>query len=381
MKLSRLGAFCVTVLAVVSAFSFTGCEEKEKGDQTSSEVSIKSSNDAAPNKVALKDYKFPEFMNELDEPEQLSKPIYQSFVSDDYIITPEEQPFDNLEIEAEIADVFYIFRDETGRCGLLNKSGNVVLEADRYYSVELADFGVLRLYTGADDKSGYEYMSFDNRGVLSEMDAPEFDKSKILFSDAYSDDPELAETVFKAIYLPDGSAVSTSDSDFLFDSVSWIDISRYKTEKQLVNCCQAVRGDNIYIISFDEFYNYSVYETSYALIKLKVGDVYGECYVNTYSDYFELTNMIDSFGRASGTASPSKDKTLDFIQITTGLGTDEQKQITISPDGFCLTDVLSTDGEKPVDKYFTYLDKEDFVDLVLWVDQVLSLEYAEDKSN
>ena len=36
---------------------------------------------------------------------------------------------------------------------------------------------------------------------------------------------------------------------------------------------------------------------------------------------------------------------------------------------------FSADGEKPVDKYFSYLDKEDFVDLVLWVDQVLSQEY------
>ena len=42
----------------------------------------------------------------------------------------------------------------------------------------------------------------------------------------------------------------------------------------------------------------------------------------------------------------------------------------------------TADGEKPVDKYFSYLDKEDFVDLVLWVDQVLSKEYegkTEDK--
>ena len=380
MSVKRFGVLCLAGMLALSAAVLTGCDEKDKGNQTSSKVSIKNSSDAAPNKVELKDYEFPEFMKELEAAEQISGPVYQSFQSEEFTVTPEEQPFDNLEVESEIDGTFYLFRDTSGRCGLLDMNGNVALEADRYYSVELAKHGVLKLYTSADDDSDYDYMSYDSRGTLTEMDVPEFDRSRILFSDAYSDDPELAETVFRAIYLPDGSSVSTADSDILFDSVSWLDKPEYKTEKDLTNCCRAVRGESTYIISFDEFYNYSVYETSYALIKLKVGDVYGECYVNTYADYFELTNMIDSFGRASGTAAPSKDKTLDFIQITTGLGTNEQKQITISPDGFCLTDVLSSDGEKPVDKYFTYLDKEDFVDLVLWVDQVLSLEYEEDNS-
>lgn len=376
--MKKIAAVFLAGVSAVCVFSMTGCDEKEKNDQSSSAVSIKNSSDAAPGKVVLKDYEFPGFMKELDEPKQLSKPVYKSFDEAEYCTEPSEQPFDDMIVDSVIEDTLYLYHDDSGRCGLIDMDGDIVLEPSDYYDAELADHGVLKLYTDPDDRSDYDYMRFDNDGALSEMSVPEFDRSRILFSDAYSDDPELAETVFKAIYLPDGSSVKTSDQDFLFDSVLWVDDSGTDDAYALANCCKAVRGERTYIISFDELYNYSVYETSYALIKLKVGDVYGECYVNTYADYFELTSMIDSFGRANGSVSPSKDKTLDFIQITTGLGSDEQKQITISPDGCCFTDVLRTDGDKPVDKYFTYLDKEDFVDLVLWVDQVLSLEYADE---
>ena len=72
MSVKRFGVLCLAGMLALSAAVLTGCDEKDKGDQTSSKVSIKNSSDAAPNKVELKDYEFPEFMKELEAAEQIS---------------------------------------------------------------------------------------------------------------------------------------------------------------------------------------------------------------------------------------------------------------------------------------------------------------------
>ena len=65
----------------------------------------------------------------------------------------------------------------------------------------------------------------------------------------------------------------------------------------------------------------------------------------------------------------------DYAHRLETSGSDEITTMTLSADGYCLTD-HSPVGEQQVNKYFSLLDKESFVSLVQWVDQVLSEEYV-----
>ncbi len=376
MKLKKTAAFLSAALVALVSLSLTGCEDKPKQDSSSDDVSIKNSTNAVTGKVELKEYSFPEFLTELEDQGTYYNVVYSSFDPSKHIEKVDNQPYQGYDCKSLIDDTLYMFAGDNGRVGLLDKNGDVVLEASEYTKIDLAADRILALYEDAESSEPSEYVRFDSRGSLSDYTAPEFDKEDILISDAYSEDPDKAGAVLKALYLPDGASVGMGDESLLLlDSAVWADSSTYS---DIENCKAAVRAeldDRHYLICFDPLYNYTVCETAYAAVRLKVGDVYGECTVNSYEDYYELVNMIDSFGVASGQSSPSKDHSLDFIQIETGLGSSERTQYTFSPDGYCFTDVLLSDGEKAVDKYFSYLDKEDFVDLVLWVDQVLSQEY------
>jgi hypothetical protein len=368
--MASLKIITAVAAAALMAFSFSACDEDEKQDQSSSSVSIKNSSAAAKGKVVLKEYEFPAFLSDVPM-DELSKPEYTSFPAEEHYEDVTGQPFDGRTCEKLIDGVIYIYR-EGDYLGLLDTEGNVLVKANLYTDIRLVSNGVLALsYYGSE--SATVYMTFGADGELAEITPSGPDTSKYVISDAYSDDPDK---ICKALYLPDGSAAVTADQDMFFDSIEWVPAESINTQKPLYSCVSAVRGDVNYIISLDPFGGYTVYQRAYAKVSLKVGDVYGECYIDSYDDYSELINMIDSFGRASAVSTPSKDTTLDFIQLTTGLNSDTMTQTTISPDGFCFTDTLTPVGDEPVNKYFSYLDKEDFVDLVLWVDQVLSQEYT-----
>ena len=59
-----------------------------------------------------------------------------------------------------------------------------------------------------------------------------------------------------------------------------------------------------------------------------------------------------------------------------GLNEKNKQVITISSDGYCFTDNTAVSDSAVDNKYFSYLDKESFVSIVLWIEQVLSKEYV-----
>ena len=85
--------------------------------------------------------------------------------------------------------------------------------------------------------------------------------------------------------------------------------------------------------------------------------------------------MITSFGSASDQPKPSKEEQLDFVQITFGTDTADKTVVTVSSEGFCLRDTVQNSGQT-VNKYFSVFPKETFTDLVNWVGNVASQEYA-----
>ena len=131
-------------LALTLTISMFGCEKDKETTQSSAVSQIKISDSAQPSNVKVKEYKFPEFLNKIKSLDELSRKLYTSFDSTQYVAEVEEQPFEEYKCEKLLADLFFTYRD--GRAvGLLDKSGNVVLEADEYTEITVVSNGILQL--------------------------------------------------------------------------------------------------------------------------------------------------------------------------------------------------------------------------------------------
>ena len=244
---------------------------------------------------------------------------------------------------------------------------------DRYTEITVVSNGILQLSYDKERNAPMQYMKYDSDGNLSDYKHKKFSTDSLYTYESQADDSGT-NTVY-SLMLPDGKNVVSSDGSDKWDSVEKISADSIATNKAYKGCCKLTKNGGIYYACFDDFYNYDIYEGAYAKVCVKVGGEYGECYLADHDDYTELVKMIDSFGNASYRTAPSKDPGLDFIQITLGLKENTKTEITISSDGYCLTDTIEAAEGEAVNKYFSYLDKEDFADLILWCDQVLAEEY------
>ena len=367
--------------ALVLAVSAAGCAEDSKKGSDSAVTTTAREAKAAPGKVELKKYEFPEFLGSIKVPDMLSNAVYVSFDAGSYSQPVEEQPFEGYECTQLINDTLYVFKQ--GKfSGLLDMSGKVVLEADTYAEIEPCSQGMLTLSRNKELNSPDDYAYFDESGNITPAENYAYSSEDIVteVQSVLTEGDGDSEAVYKDIYdlkLPGGSYVTDGAGLGGWDSVEEISAESIVTSKVFSGYYRAVKDSSYYFICIDRFYNYTVYNGAYGFVRLKVGDVYGECYILDSSDYNELDQMIKSFGSSGTAQTPSSDTGLDFIQIETGLSTGEKTVITVSADGYCFTDAVSTSGDQPVNKYFSKLDKESFISLVQWVDQVLSKEYAQ----
>ncbi len=351
---------CGAVLAAV----LTSCQEDESraassiGDSTSSGV-----NSVVP-PVEIKDYSFPEFMEKIDTTDVLSNQVYSSFNRDELVREVEEQPFEGYSCIECYLDAYYVFEDN-GFVGIINELGTVVLEADTYVSAELVSNELVRLNYPERSGMAADYLQISG-GYGRLVEYNEFDSENITISTVY--DSEAGTELYEL--RANGEVVY----DKIWDSIEEISIEDIDTNKAATAVYKASSGGQHYFIVFDNYYNFEVYEGVYGLIRLKVGDVYGECYILDADDYSELDQMIDSFGSESYASVPEGDENLDYIQIVFGLSAQDRVQVTISADGYCFTDNL-THNRQPTNKYFSVLSRETFIDLVNWVDSTLSQEY------
>lgn len=368
-KRKQCAAFALALTLTLSMF---GCEKDKENAQSSAVSQIKTSDSAQPSNVKVKEYKFPEFLNKIKSLDELSRKLYSSFDSAQYVSDVEEQPFDDYKCEQLLADLFFTYRD--GRAvGLLDKSGKVVLKADEYTEITVVSNGILQLSYDKERNAPMQYMKYDSNGNLSDYEHKKFSADNVYTYQTQADDSST-NTVY-TLALPDGKNVVSADGSDKWDSAEAVSADSIDTNKAYKGYYKLTKNGGIYFACFDDFYNYDIYEGAYAKVCVKVGGEYGECYLADHDDYTELVKMIDSFGNASYRTAPSKDPGLDFIQITLGLKEDTKTEITISSDGYCLTDTIETAEGEPVNKYFSYLDKEDFADLILWSEQVLAEEY------
>lgn len=375
MRSHRLTAL---LLAGALTLPLFGCAQKT-GDSSGAEASSAAKETkAVADKVELKNYKFPEFLNDIKQPDPLSSPVYVSFAMSEYVSAVTEQPFKDYVCTEQIGSGLYVYSDGRFK-GLLDNEGNVLLKADTYTSISLCRAGTLVLSRDKELNAPDDYLMFNGSSILSPVDPPEFKAENIGVNEDQRVKPSEGEdgdghyTVYN-LTLGDNTIVGDGTSYVDWDKVEIVSAQSISTSRPYNAYYRVQKGEEIYYICFDRFYNYTIYNGAYGFVRVKVGDGFGGCFILDHDDYSELNKLIKSFGESGQLKSPSKDTSLDYIQIETGYGTDDIVTMTISADGYCLTD-HSGNGEHQSEKYFTILDKESFVSLVKWVDQVLSAEY------
>ncbi len=378
MRFSRIA---VLSLAGAMLFTLSGCSNSDSGQSGADNASSVKEAKAVPDKVELKNYKFPKFLKDIKQPDVLSSPVYVSFAVDDHIVKITEQPFKDHTCSAMIGNSLYIY-DEGKFKGLLDSSGNVLLEADTYTSISPCSTGMLALSRDKELNAPDDYMSFNGLGVVTNIEPPEFKPESISvvkdmrYREKSDDQPEEYYNVIN-LRTSDGKTVGEDTFFCDWDKVEQVTAQSINTSRPFNAYYKAEKDGEYYFICFDKFCNYTVYDGAYGYVRLKVGDEYGECYILDHDDYAELTKLLESFGDTGALKSPSKDESLDYIQLETGYGTDEVVTMTLSADGYCLFDHTDSGEQQSNNKYFMILDKESFVSLVKWVDQVLSTEYAD----
>ena len=371
MVLKKLTAILLTACTCIFMVS---CDKSNTNSAVEQTTSKSSSSNTALGQVELKKYDFPEFLSEIKLPDVLSNKIYSSFDFSAFVTEVKKQPFDDYVCKEFIGNSFYTFI-EGEYTGLLDKDGNIVIEADKYAQIQAGSSTIMVLSYDKKMNAPDDYARIDDNGKITTLDGYTFNNDDITINEISDDSSNTkSEKLRYEMVLSDENIVTDSNGDSSWDKIEQIDMGDLDTTKVYAAYYKVTRENAYYYICIDKYYNYTIFGGSYAYVKLKVGNVYGECYLLSYDDYSELNKMIESFGKVSNVKAPTNDETLDYIQITFGLNTDKQTMITISSDGYCLTDEL-TSVEKAKNTYFSCLDKESFVSLVLWVDQVMSQEY------
>ena len=374
MKLVAKLAACMTAAAICAAMS--GCEKKKDADDSSDTSSVVvSDSSASPSKVELKSYAFPDFLNTLEEPDLLSREVYQSFNKKAAEVAVQSQPFADRSCISKISDKIYTY-SEGGRVGILNMSGTVVLKADKYTKITAVSNDMLMCSYTLKDKEAADYFRIFDNGAVTKAERKAFSAESVTINEIVDTDQATGEEIKKfAIQLEEGKNVEDPSGNYLWDSAEKCDPQKINTGKTYRAYYKVSNNGASYYICFDSYYNYVIYEASYARVRLKIGNVSGECYVQSFEDYTELNKMVKSFGKAPSTTMPDGNESLDYIQITFGLNSPDQQEMTVSSDGWCLVDNI-THNNQPDNKYFACYDKDSFVSLVLWVDEVLSKEYT-----
>ncbi|MBR7008446.1 MAG: hypothetical protein IKH90_07445 [Ruminococcus sp.] len=365
----------VVMLSLVVCIAFTGCDKKDSSTQEPDESSsaVVSDSSSTPSPVPIKEYSFPEFMKSIEDPDLLSRLIYQSFDKSKAETAVTEQPFKDKVCVNRICDNFYTFSTGT-KMGLLNKEGVEVIAANKYTKITPVTKNVIMCsYMNGKKEENDKFTLFENGGI-SKHKFYGFDPMMIVAMEYNNVDPATGESKKSFVIQNLDSEVEYPKGNTLWDTAEKCDPKKLSTGKTYRAYYKATRGGASYYICFDDNYNYDIYEASYAKIRVKVGNVSGECYVQSFEDYTELQRMVKSFGKAKASKTPDENETLDYIQITFGLNTTDQYVMTMSSDGWCLTDNL-THNTLPDNKYFACYDKDSFVSLVQWVDQVMSKEY------
>lgn len=338
-----------------------GCNSKSSDKKPSESSTHSESAVKKDTSVKMKKYELPEFLEEQKKADVLSNVVYKSFDPAAIMVEPEKQPFEDHKCTACFKDQLYIFT-ENEHYGLLNTSGKLLLPADGNSKITAVSADMLRV--SRDDGTTVYYRVSGEE--IKEEKISEFDAERISFM-------QVSDSSYPSSDANEAGCFLCLDGVQIYDTpwqtYSKLDPDSLDTSKsyEAVFKASAVSAD--YYITFDKFYNLTIYECEYGFIHMQLRGKEAECYVLNQEHYKDLCTLIDSFGSENRSARVSAETDNDYIRLTLGPSPGDSKIVTISPDGFCLTE--TADGKK----FFNVLDPETFTDLVSWMDGTLSTEY------
>lgn len=312
------------------------------------------------------EYAFPEFLTNKDAISLFSNLVYSSFDARNVTAAITEQPFENIQCEMSfLGGTYYSYLSDNKR-GLVDAEGNIVVVA-AYTEIVMIRPDAFMLV----NELGEEKLAFvgENGIILTEENGKNnwFTSAEPLKIVQSTDNEDNTVTYF--LQAANGKVVYDKYWDYLEPTV--LDTPASATYS-------AYLGDAYYFIVFDKYYNYKIYEGSYATVEVFVDGQYGSCFVLSIDDFNEISSMIDSFGSFSGAKASPQLQNTDYVKFSFANSSSKKKTVTISEDGFVYTEAIDPEDGTSY-KYFTLVDKICFTDVIDWINGELSKEYAKTK--
>lgn len=345
----KITALCVLLCGTV----FSGCSKKADVTVSSQSVNESSESTVDSKKVAMKSYSFPKSLNNKNTK---AKPVYESFNKLGFV-KKSDKKIGGIQTEKSFGNVIYSYKNGN-YVGLTDDKGRDIISADRYLTVDAVSRNLLELT----EVSGKAYVQLADNGEVYMTGSSSYTDTQVSIV------PAAGEGQGFSLMVGD-TAVNFKKSQ-LWDKLAEIPLDSLKFNGDYTRCFKAERGSKYYYICFDRYNNYYIFNGEYAYVKMKIGKKTGDFYVRSYESCTQLASLVDNFGRVSFSQGENGGSESDYIQIRFGLNGTEEKNVTISPDGCCLTEITHKDGEQS--KYFNCLDSESFASLVQWVEQSLA---------
>lgn len=315
-------------------------------------------------------YSFPNFLLKSDNFSKFSRLVYNSF-DVDTVNEPFDEPVKTeggYQCDAEFSDGRFMRFIYGNKYGIIDINGEIKLQgiynSIRQIRPELFELKTesKTVYAVVDENDNIAVVKDDAYKWLAEKTKPEISQAVPENGDNVAEVTEGTRYILKT---PDGKTVF----DRSFDSIA--ESSKENFELDCESVFTAYSGGSYYIIVFDEYYNYSVYEGSYGTVNVAVNDNSGSCYILSYDHLVQLLSLFSSFEYVEGETEPSED--LVTVDLTSSAS--NQNRYVISSSGSCEITSVAEDGVTlVVNKY--KLPYECFADVVKWVDTVLSTEYV-----
>lgn len=358
------------MLAVCVALS--GCGGKNKSSEDDSYHSQGNENGKLNFVNGTVGYSFPEFLENTDKLDRFGRLIYDSFDKRPAEVTDETETPEGYYCDQSYLDG-KLFRFWNGsQCGLTDQTGSVILE-DNYSSVEMVRSDLFRL-TGTDGSISLAKVDASGNVTLADDGSCDwvFQKNQLSIEQIAVNEQENGqdkpEGTKYALVTPDKANVYNT----YFDS-----IAVFPEDKLDVDCeysFSAHAGGSYFIILFDKYYNYTVYEGSYGSVEVSVDGKKGACDVFSHDHFMQLSSLTASFSYTSSEEVPDKEG--DYVLVTFGSDENVTAYAKFFNDGYC--EITSfTEGNTGKAEY--KVSAEAFADLVDWVDKMLSSEFEDEK--
>lgn len=315
-------------------------------------------------------YSFPEFLSENENISVLSRLVYKSFdVEKTNTIGEENEKTPN----GYVCDISFLNgklkRFKFGeKFGLVDEKDNIKLQGN-YSSIKQIRPDLFEL-----EKDGEkQYATFDENYDVKILQDDSFDW--VFKDNSLSVTNVSVETVDNSADISDVTkvALKTADDKNVYDR-TFDSITETKKENYDINAkCiyTAYSGETYYVIVFDEYYNYSVYEGSYGNINVKISDREGNCYILNHDHYVQLLSLTSCFDYTQTEDAQLSD---DYVYVDFSVSKNNKMKYLIYNNGYCeISSPSDETGEIVTKKYM--VSTECFADVVDWISVNLSEDY------